>query len=187
MESLGDAVPRVRSGRHDARRGRRRAGRFRRAAAGGERPTPRGAACPGSNAAVYRITAASGASGEVEVARQTLAVAETFQRLAQLQFEAGDVPLSNVLRSQIEVENASQALLAAETAYRLQQAALNAALVQPVAAPLTLPAIAGVTLRTYDLAALQEMAVQGPALRAAEATLAARRAAVAVARAARRP
>src|SRR5439155_9995437 len=95
--------------------------------------------------------AATAASAEVDVARQTLAVAETFQRLAQLQFEAGDKPFSNVLRSQIEVENASQALLAAEITFRTQQAALNAAIVQPVETPLTLPPIAGVTLRTYDL------------------------------------
>lgn len=130
---------------------------------------------------------AQSAAAEEALARQVVAVAEIFNRLANAQYRAGQVPIASVLRSEIEVENAGQALLAAETGFRVQRAALNAALAQPVETDLALPAIEAVPLHTYDFAELQALALKQPALRAAEATLAARRSAVSVARAARLP
>jgi len=127
------------------------------------------------------------ATAEVELARQTLALAQTFQRLAQAQYDAGQVPIASVLRSEIEVENADQAVLTAETAARIQRATLNTALNYPPEVPVTLPPVGEVVLHTFDFAELRREAEQQPALKAAEATLAARRSAVAVARAAARP
>jgi outer membrane protein TolC len=141
--------------------------------------------------ATFRVrsayAAARSAAAEEELARQAVSLAETFRRLADAQFQAGQVPVASVLRSEIEVENSGQALLAARTQARIQRATLNAAMAEAPDGELTLAAISEVTLRTYDFAELQRLARRQPALRAAEATLAARRGAVRVARAASRP
>ncbi|HEU4752837.1 MAG TPA: TolC family protein [Armatimonadota bacterium] len=131
--------------------------------------------------------AARAAAADEALAREALRVAESFHQLAQAQHEAGEVPVTNVLRSEIEVESAQQALLAARTQSRIQQATLRAAMAEPPDGPLALPPIAEVSLHTYDLAEVTALARRQPALRAAEATLAARRTAVSVARSAALP
>lgn len=141
--------------------------------------------------ATFRVrtayAAARAAASEEQLAREAVTVAETFRRLADAQYKAGEVPIASVLRSEIEVENAEQALLTAETNARIQRAALNAAMAEGLETPVVLPALSEVTLHTFDVEELRHLSRAQPAVRAAEATLAARHGAIAVARSAGRP
>ncbi|WP_309697430.1 TolC family protein [Armatimonas sp.] len=122
-----------------------------------------------------------------EFTKQALGVAETFARLADAQYKAGDVPIANVLRSEFEAENARQALLVAETNVKIQTATLNILLQQPPDALLSVPALSGATLKTYDTAALLRGIEQQPRVVSAQALLTAQRAKIEVAKSANRP
>ncbi|WP_309712863.1 TolC family protein [Armatimonas sp.] len=127
------------------------------------------------------------AQATAEFTRQALGVAETFARLADAQYKAGDVPIANVLRSEFEAENARQALLVAETTVKIQTATLNTLLQQQPDAPLSLPALSGTTLKTYEKATLLRGTPQHPRVVMAQAMLTAQRAGIEVAKSANRP
>ncbi|WP_395089022.1 TolC family protein [Armatimonas sp.] len=139
----------------------------------------------------YRVRSAwfnlQAAQALSEFTKQALGVAETFARLADAQYKAGDVPIANVLRSEFEAENARQALLVAETNVNVQTATLNALLQQPPDALLSLPALSGATLKTYEKAALLRGIEQQPRVVSAQALLTAQRAGIEVAKSANRP
>jgi cobalt-zinc-cadmium efflux system outer membrane protein len=127
------------------------------------------------------------AVAEERLAGEDLEVARTFLRLTEAQFQAGDVPQTNVLRAQVEVENAEQARVAAAVSAAGQRAVLNLLIGAEPGAPLTLPEAALLPARDLDLPTLQHLALARPDVRAAEALLLARLAAVSSARAARQP
>jgi outer membrane protein, heavy metal efflux system len=127
------------------------------------------------------------AAAEERLARENLDLAQTFLRLAEAQFAAGDVPQTNVLRAQIEVENAAQAVTAAAAVTAARRATLNVFIGATPDAPLEVPEAALTPAVPLDLPTLRELAQSRPDLRAAAATLRAREAAVGVARSARRP
>jgi cobalt-zinc-cadmium efflux system outer membrane protein len=133
------------------------------------------------------FTSLQAAAAEEQLARENLDVARTFLRLAEAQFQAGDVPETHVLRAQVEAENAEQAVVAAAAATAGQRAALNMLVGAEPGAPLAVPDVTLIPLRTLDLPSLRRLALARPDVQEAEATLAARLAAVAGARAARRP
>lgn len=127
------------------------------------------------------------AAGEERLAREQLALAQTFLRLAEIQFEVGDIPLTTVLRAEIEVENSAQAVTAAAAVTATQRAAMNVLIGADPASALGVPDAALLPVRDLDLPSLQRAALARPDVRAARALLAARQAAVDVARAAGRP
>lgn len=131
---------------------------------------------------------AQSAQATVAFAKQTLGVAETFARLAEAQYKAGEVPIANVLRSEFEAENTRQALLIAETDVKVQSAALNTLLQQPLGTPLALPSLTEVTLRVYeDEKLLLQSLLSQPKLLAAQAIVRAQEAGIDVAKSAARP
>jgi cobalt-zinc-cadmium efflux system outer membrane protein len=132
-------------------------------------------------------TGLQSAAAEERLEAERLEVVRTFLRVAQTQFEAGDVPQTTVLRAEVEVENAQQALDAAAVTTAGQRAVLNTLIGAAPGAPLAVPEVALTPARALDLGALQRLAQGRPEIRAAEATLASRLAAVDSARAARRP
>ena len=127
------------------------------------------------------------ATAEAAFARQDLTVAQTFVKLADAQYRAGDVPIASVLRSQIEAETVQQSLSAAETRVQLAAAALNTLLQIPADRPLTVAPLTEVTLQTFSPESLQSRTVEPPQIRAAQAAVDAQRAAVGVAQSARLP
>jgi cobalt-zinc-cadmium efflux system outer membrane protein len=127
------------------------------------------------------------AAAEERLAQENLELARTFLQRAELQFQAGDVPETTVLRAQVEVENVEQALVAASAATAGQRAAVNVLIGAEPGAPLAAPEANPPPARALDVAALRQLALVRPDVRAAEATLAARTAAVASARASRQP
>jgi cobalt-zinc-cadmium efflux system outer membrane protein len=127
------------------------------------------------------------AAAEEDLQRENVELAQTFLRLARLQFEVGDVPQTNVLRAEIEVENAEQDLTAARAVTQARQSVLNTLIGADPGAPVALPPLAALAAPGGDLEQLRERALRRPDLRAAEAVREARDAGVASARAARRP
>jgi cobalt-zinc-cadmium efflux system outer membrane protein len=140
---------------------------------------------------IYQVRSAftrlQAAASEERLAREHLDVARTFLRLAEARFQAGDVPQTTVLRAQVEAENAEQAVVAAAAVTAGERAPLNVFVGAEPGAPLTVPEVSLMASQTHDLPALRQLALTRPDVRAAEARLAARLAAVAGARAARRP
>lgn len=132
----------------------------------------------------YDLQAAQAAEG---FAQQTLGVGETFARLAQAQYKAGEVPIANVLRSEFEVESARQALLVAQTEVRVASATLSTLLQQPLEKPLVVPPLREVTLNHYDPASLLRQQEQQPQVQAARMTVAAQKAGIVVAKSASKP
>ncbi len=65
------------------------------------------------------------AEAERKLAEETLKSAQEFVRVAELQFQAGDVARTNVIRSKIELNRAEQTLKAAETDRDSRTAALK--------------------------------------------------------------
>jgi outer membrane protein TolC len=142
-------------------------------------------------ALTYQVKSAYYAAQEADAVaalnRELVDFSDQFQRAAQAQFEAGDVPRAQLLRSQIELATARQALLTAENDRYTRVAALNTLVGAEPGAPLRIEASAPFRPRSYDATALQQAARARPDLRAAEATLAARRAAARLVAAAGRP
>jgi cobalt-zinc-cadmium efflux system outer membrane protein len=127
------------------------------------------------------------AAAEESLARENVDLARTFLRLAQAQFDAGEVPQTNVLRAQVEVENVEQALTAAVAVTTTRRAVLNTVIgAEPGSALAVPPAVLG-RARPLDLPGLRELALRRSDVRAAQATLASREALVGSARVSRQP
>ena len=125
---------------------------------------------------------------ERDLAVTALQSALTFQNAAQAQLAAGDVPRANMVRSSIEVSRARASLDSAQSERRVRLAALRSLLGLPDDAPLQLRDKLLFAPRTFDLAALQDLAARARAdLQSARATLVSRQAAVQAARALGRP
>ncbi len=125
---------------------------------------------------------------ERDLAVAALQTAQTFQRATQTQLTAGDVPRANVVRSSIEVSRARASLDSAQSERRVRLAALRSLLGLADDAPLQLRDKLLFVPRTFDLAALQDLATRGRAdLQSARATLVSRQAAVQATRALGRP
>lgn len=120
-------------------------------------------------------------------ARAQLAQAEQQLKSASARVAAGVATKSDSLRSVIQVGNAQLALLTAQNELR----SANAALTRLVAAPSPVTALpadtADIGLAPVDSAQLVQLALDGPAVRQAEANVASSRAAFRVSRAAYLP
>ncbi len=105
---------------------------------------------------------------EYILAAKALANAQEFTKTAEIQFQAGDVARSNVVRSRIELTRAEQALLAIETERSNRYATLRSLLLLPEETRLVLTDSLDVTPKTYTLTNLQTVAMQQrPDLRSA--------------------
>lgn len=125
---------------------------------------------------------------EQELAADQLANARSFADAAALQYQAGDVPRSNVVRSKIEVTRAEQALRIAETERENRYATLRSLTGLPGDAPLTLTDSLIFADTSFNLPDLQAAALQSrPDLVAAREQLAARGADIRGAKAQRQP
>ncbi|MBC8135297.1 MAG: TolC family protein [Fibrella sp.] len=128
------------------------------------------------------------ADAEVEQASNLLAATRRFADAAQIQFDAGDAPRSNVVRSQIELSRAEQTLLAAQTDRDNRYATLRSLIGLTEAMPLLLTDALVYEPKTYDLSALLPLATQTrPDVLSARRLLAARGADVRGAKAQRQP
>ncbi len=118
-----------------------------------------------------------------KLAAETLANAQSFADTAQLQFTAGDVARSNVVRSRIELTRATQALIAAQTDAENRLAAVRSLLAMPADTALTLTDALTYTPATYSLPDLKARALRNrPELLAAQRTRESRLAALHLAR-----
>lgn len=128
------------------------------------------------------------AEEERQLAADTLANAVSFAKTAEIQFQAGDVARSNVVRSQIEQARAQQALTQAETEKANRLAALRSLLGITDATEIRLTDSPAYMPVTYTLPALDALALRNRAdLRAARQMRAAREAALHGIRAATQP
>lgn len=104
-----------------------------------------------------------------QLASDTLAVTKKFAELAQVQYQAGDVPRSNTVRSDIETSRAQQELDAAETERTECYNTLKSITGEPDQATLALTDKLSFAPVDYDLADLQNRALNNrPDLRAAK-------------------
>lgn len=109
------------------------------------------------------------------LAQEVLAVAQAFANAASIQFQAGDVARSQVVRSQLEVNNAQQALLVAAGTQANREAELRSLLGVPPNQPLQLTEPLGVQPVAYRLSDLLTYGLaHRPDLLAAQYQLAAR-------------
>ena len=123
------------------------------------------------------------AETERKLATETLANAQAFADAAQLQYTAGDVARSNVVRSRIELTRAQQALLTAQTDAENRLATVRSLLALPATQSLSLTDALTYTPAKYDLSTLQTLALRNrPELRSAQQTREARLAALHLAR-----
>ena len=100
------------------------------------------------------------ADSERQLAADALAVTQTFAAAAQTQFEAGDAPRSNVVRSQIELARAQQTLIAAQTDAENRYAVLRSLTGMPQTATLALSDTLTYLPANYSLPALQTLALR---------------------------
>jgi outer membrane protein TolC len=132
--------------------------------------------------------AAARSDAEYKLAAAALETARAFLKAAETQFQAGDVPKSNVLRSQIELSRAEQGLASADTEMANRFASLKS----------LIGALPDASISLTDPLAFQPVPVSLPGLRdhaakrrpdiiAAERIRDARRAAVGSARAQNQP
>ena len=123
------------------------------------------------------------AETERKLALETLANAQAFADAAQLQYTAGDVARSNVVRSRIELTRAQQTLLTAQTDSENRLATTRSLLGLPANTPIILTDALTYTPAKYDLPTLQILALRNrPELRSAQQTREARLAALHLAR-----
>lgn len=85
------------------------------------------------------------------LASETLASAQRIERTAQTQFQAGDVPRSNVIRSGIEIARAEQALAAAQADRDNRYASLRSLTGLPPATEIVLTDTLNAAQVTYTL------------------------------------
>ena len=117
------------------------------------------------------------------LAVETLANAQAFADAAQLQYTAGDVARSNVVRSRIELTRAQQALLTAQTDAENRLAAVRSLLALPAGQTVSLTDALTYTPAAYNLTDLLARALRNrPELRSAQQTREARLAALHLAR-----
>ena len=123
------------------------------------------------------------AETERRLAVETVANAQAFADAAQLQFTAGDVARSNVVRSRIELTRATQALQTAQTDAENRLATVRSLLNFPAAQPLALTDTLTYAPVNYALSDLQALALKNrPELQSAQQTREARLAALHLAR-----
>jgi outer membrane protein TolC len=127
------------------------------------------------------------ADAVVALNRELVQIAARFQQSAQAQFDAGDVPRAQLVRSQIELATSRQSQLLAETDQYTRRAALNVLIGAPPDAPVALAEPPPFRAQRYEAARLQQLAAERPDMRSAEATLAARRSAARLAAVAGQP
>ena len=134
--------------------------------------------------------AAAAAQDLLGVATRNLARTESHLALAQARRDAGAVPQADVLRVQAEVAAARLDLIGARSRVLVATGALNTAMGRPAETPLAIapPEGAAPPAAPADLAAATDAAIaHRPELRAEQRRVAAARAAVSGARAARAP
>lgn len=123
-----------------------------------------------------------------KLAADSLTVTRQFAEAAQTQYQAGDVPRSNVVRSQIELTNAEQSLSAAQTELDNRLATLRSLIGQPAGTTITLSDKLAYAPATCSQPTMESLAMQSrPELKAAEATKSSLAAAVQSARAETKP
>jgi cobalt-zinc-cadmium efflux system outer membrane protein len=131
---------------------------------------------------------AARAESDRNLASDALKNAQAFAQAAETQFTAGDVPRSNVVRSQIELSRAEQTLATAEADRATRIATLLSLTGLPQDTPVTLTDALTTPTVKYDLPALRSLALkQRPDLISARLTRQAREAALHGARAASQP
>jgi cobalt-zinc-cadmium efflux system outer membrane protein len=131
---------------------------------------------------------AARAEADRSLAADALKNAQAFAQAAETQFTAGDVPRSNVVRSQIELSRAEQALAAAEADRSNRIATLLSLTGLPQDTPVSLTDALTVPTVKLDLPTLRNLALkQRPDLISARLTRQAREAALHGARAASQP
>ncbi|HEY3268375.1 MAG TPA: TolC family protein [Armatimonadota bacterium] len=173
LELPGKTAPRVRSARSE-----------RQAALAGQAGTAQDLTFS-VQAAYYE---ALRADAERQLAADALATAKAFETAAQTQFQAGDVPRSNVVRSGIETARAQQVLDATETERGNRTAALRSLTGLPPDAAITLTDSLTDQTTAFRLPDLQAQALRlRPDILAAESLQRARGADVSGARAAWQP
>jgi outer membrane protein TolC len=125
---------------------------------------------------------------EYSLASDALTTARRFAEAAETQFQAGDVPRSNVVRTGIELTRAEQALAAAETERDNSYGALRSLLGVDEDAALTLTDKLEFKPVAFQLPELQSLALRNrPDLRAARLLVESLRASLGAARAESRP
>ena len=106
---------------------------------------------------------------ERQLAIDALTAAQTFAQAAATQFEAGDVPRSNVVRSGIEQARAEQLLQTAETESANRSATLASLIGMPAGSTIALTDTLAFTPKNHSLPALQEAALRNrPELQSAK-------------------
>ncbi len=163
----------------------------RRGQAAAELTAARAAAAQVRSALTFQVKNAYYTALEAEAVatldRELVEIADRFEKAALAQLAAGEVPRAQLLRSEIELATARQALLTAENDQFARRAALNTLLGAAPGGPLLLVEPAPLSPLAVSAEALQRLSEQRPDLRAAAATLAARRAAARLAAAGGRP
>ena len=128
------------------------------------------------------------AQQDYKVAEDILATTRKFDEAAQTQYQAGDVPRSNVLRSNVELARAEQSLTVAGTELQNRLATLRSLIGLPTTADVNLSDALAFTPVSYSIPNLQAIAVQNrPDVNSAQATKAALAATVQSVRAETRP
>lgn len=119
------------------------------------------------------------AEAERHLAADALTVVQTFAKVAETRFQAGDIPLRDVTRSKIELMRAEQALATAETESANRKATLQSLAGIPDEPPVVLSDSLTFVPASYRLADLTALALrQRTDLRAASSLRAAREAAL---------
>ncbi len=128
------------------------------------------------------------AEADRDIAAKSLESAQDFVKAAEIQFQAGDIPRSNVLRSQVEQSRAETALTAAESDLASRNAALRSLTWLPEDAVVTLTDKLEFVTTQYQLSELRSLALKNRAdIQAAQFTRTAREAALREARSRTQP
>ena len=123
------------------------------------------------------------AEEESILAQKTLDAAQAFTDAANVQFTAGDVPRSNVLRSELELSRVRQSLQTAQTDRDNRYATLRSLLALPTNTPLVLSDKLTYDARTFAIDALTALTLsRRPDVLSARATRNSRKADVSVAK-----
>jgi len=131
---------------------------------------------------------ASRAEAERKLTLESLTDAQSLLRIAQTQFQAGDVPRSNIVRSQIELSRAEQALAAADTDLDVRLSTLKSLIGVPASTAIALSDSSAFAPNPFNLESLRSLATRQRAdILAAQSTLSAREAGVHGARAQTQP
>lgn len=125
---------------------------------------------------------------DVQLAKTTLEITQKFAEAARIQYQAGDVARSNVLRSEIELARVQQELVTAETDRANRYATLRSLTYLPIDAPLELTDPLNFAPVAYQLPNLEALALKNrPDIRSSQLTRDSLESAVRAARLQRRP